>query len=43
MFTVNSIGAEVPISVQLIDSTADLLAQHSLTRVVTQHGAWEQH
>lgn len=41
--TVDSIRAEAPVSVKLVDSAAYFLSKYSLSGVVTEHRAREQH
>lgn len=41
--SLNIEGAEVPFSVQSVDGILDSLSEHSLSGLVTKHGAGELH
>lgn len=43
MLTINSVRAEVPISVELVDSGADFLSEYALTSVIAENRTWEKH
>lgn len=41
--TVDSVRAEVPVSVELVDSASNLLPEYTLTSIIAKYRAWEQH